>query len=186
MVAEDQAVRASLVESGELYEGYADQMAAVHARNAAELERLVDDVGWPDPDMVGADGSEAAWLILQHAIGSPTLQRRCLPVLQSLADAGRIPAADAAYLEDRIRVFEGRPQVYGTQHDWDDDGELSPCELEDPDNVDERRGAVGLGPLADATEALRARAREEGNEPPDDLAAHRRQAATWARSVGWR
>ncbi len=186
MVAEDQAVRASLVESGELHEGYTHQMAEVHERNAAELERIVAEHGWPDRVLAGTDGSAAAWLVLQHAIGNPSLQRRCLPLLLELAAVGRVPPADAAYLEDRIRVFEGRPQLYGTQYDWDDNGELSPCELEEPDRVDERRKAVGLASLAEATAELRARTRAEGGKAPEDIDAHRRRAASWARSVGWR
>jgi hypothetical protein len=39
---------------------------------------------------------------------------------------GDAPALQAAMLEDRIRAFEGRPQRYGTQFDWDANGEPSP------------------------------------------------------------
>ena len=46
---------------------------------------------------------------------------------------------DVAYLIDRIRTGEHKPQVYGTQ--WN-------VPVEDPAHVDQRRASVGLGPLA--------------------------------------
>src|SRR2546430_12422286 len=36
------------------------------------------------------------------------------------------------------------PQVYGTQYDWDEKGELNPHPVEDPEGVDELRRSVGL------------------------------------------
>ena len=81
--------------------------------------------------------------------------------------------------------MEGRYQVYGTQHDWDESGLISPLPIEDPGNVDTRRAAVGLEPLIENTRRLRAQAKEEGELPPADLDEHRRGAREWARSVGW-
>lgn len=89
-------------------------------------------------------------------------------------------------LEDRIRCFEGRPQRYGTQFDWDEHGELSALPVEDADSVDERRRAVGLGPLAEAVAAQRRLAIAEGERPPRDAAKRRLEAEAWAREVGWR
>ena len=48
----------------------------------------------------------------------------------------------------RVRVFGGRPQLYGTQFMYDKD-ELKPLPIEDPENLDQRRAAVGLGPFAE-------------------------------------
>ena len=66
--------------------------------------------------------AEAAWLVLQHAIDSPELQRKYLSILKNAAEAGEVTAAQVAYLEDRIRVFKGRPQRFGTQFAWDRNG----------------------------------------------------------------
>jgi Family of unknown function (DUF6624) len=79
---------------------------------------------------------------------------------------GEADPADVAMLEDRILVLEGKPQQYGTQFDWDDDGVLNPRPIANPEDVDERRRAVGLGPLAEDMERIRADARNDGSRRP--------------------
>ena len=185
LVSLDEATRRELVASGELHGGYHPRMAAVHADNAAELARIVSEFGWPGKSLVGEKGADAAWIVLQHSIAHPSLQRRCLPLLQIAAAAGEIPAYHAAYLEDRICCFEGRPQRYGTQLDWDENGELSPFPLQDPGRVDSYRESVGLGPLAERVEQARIDAREEGASPPEDIEKWRREKRAWAKSAGW-
>lgn len=186
MAEYDMAVRAELVATGELFEGYNEKMAAVHKRNAQKLERIVDEFGWPGGSQVGNDGAEAAWLVLQHAIGNPELQRRCVPLIKDAAELGEIPAYQVASLEDRICVFEGRPQRYGTQFDWDEYGMMSPQPLQDPERVDEYRQSVGLKPLAEKTKEMRLRAAAEGHECPGNLDKRQKEKDDWARSVGWR
>jgi hypothetical protein len=68
LVREDLEVRSELLARGELFDGYHPRMADVHSRNADELERSIEKHGWPGHSLVGIDGAEAAWLILQHAI----------------------------------------------------------------------------------------------------------------------
>ncbi|HEU4533560.1 MAG TPA: DUF6624 domain-containing protein, partial [Polyangiaceae bacterium] len=95
------------------------------------------------------------------------------------------PRAQAAMLEDRVRVHSGLPQRYGTQVDWDADGVLSPREIEDPEGVEARRRAVGLPPLAEKLREVREGAAREGQRAPPDVAARRREIDAWERSVGW-
>ena len=71
MAAEDEAVRAELVADGSLFDGYHSRMAEVHRRNAERLDAIIDAHGWPGRVLVGEDASRAAFLVLQHAIGSP-------------------------------------------------------------------------------------------------------------------
>jgi hypothetical protein len=183
MVEEDQRVRAELAATGELFQGYAPKMAEVHRRNAQELEAMIEQYGWLGKSLVGEDGANAAWLILQHAIGHPELQRKCLPVLQEAVERGEAEPAHAAYLEDRIRFFERRPQRYGTHFDWDENGQMSPYLLEDPKRVDEYRQAVGLSSLAERIEETRNNTREEPK--PSDLKKREDEMREWANSVGW-
>jgi hypothetical protein len=186
MAAEDRRVRAELLADGSLSDGYHPRMADVHRRNAARLAEIIAGRGWPGRGLAGEDGARAAWVILQHAIGDPPLQRRGLEVLRAAVAAGEAPAWQAAYLEDRIRYFEGRPQKYGTQYDWDESGQLNPHPVEDPAGVDERRRGVGLGPLAENTRRLREETARSGEGPPPDRAEHRRKFLAWCQEVGWR
>jgi hypothetical protein len=135
---------------------------------------------------VGSDGAEAAWLIVQHAIACPGLQRRALDELKAAARRGEVPLWQSAMLEDRIRVFEGRPQRYGTQLDWDADGQLSPLPIEEHTGLDERRRSVGLRPLAEEIAAQRQATAQEKEHPPSDWHARQREMQVWLREVGWR
>ena len=119
-------------------------------------------------------------MILQHAISEPGLLRRALPLLTAAAREGRADPAHAAMLEDRIRFFEGRPQRYGTQLDWDAGGNLSPGEVEEPQTLAERRLAVGLPPLAEHVDEARRRAASEGALPPADYRAYADARDEWA------
>ncbi len=186
LVARDAELRTRLAESGELFGHYHPAVAELHRENARRLREILADHGWPDRARHGEAAVEAAWLIVQHAIGEPEFQRSMLPLLEEQARLGRIRPALVAMLEDRIRAFEGRPQLYGTQMDWDERGELSPWPaVGDPEDVDRRRASVGLPPLAENIRRLRDEARQSGERPPADLAGYREAAQAWARSVGW-
>lgn len=180
----DRVTRARLAADGALFGGYHPEMRAVHEQNAEALSDILDQHGWPTAAQAGEDGAEAAWLVAQHAISLPDFMRRCLALLQAAVKAGQAPGWRAAMMLDRIRVFEGAPQLFGTQFDWDEEGRMSPAPIAEPDAVDERRAEVGLPPLSQSIAEHRRRA--EGEPAPQDLAKRAREAAKWARSVGWR
>ena len=78
------------------------------------------------------------------------------------------------------------PKRYGTQLDWDADGNLSPGEVEEPERLDDRRLAAGLPSLSKQTEEARNRAMAEGERAPVDHKAYLSARDEWARRVGWR
>jgi Family of unknown function (DUF6624) len=84
--------------------------------DAARTKRLKETVaayGWPTVALIGRDGVDAAWLILQHSPDT-SWQEEMLPRLQAPSEAGDIPQADVALLTDRVLVHAGRPQRYGS------------------------------------------------------------------------
>ena len=176
----DLTMRAELASDGSLFDGYHPRMEAVHRGNAARLREIISEHGWPGTPLVGARGAEAAFLIAQHAIGEPPFMRRCRELLTAAVAAGAAPAWQLAYLDDRINVFEDRPQRYGTQLRPGADGRLEPCPLAEPESVEQRRRDVGLQPLAD----LLAKAQPD---PPraGDQAAKDAAGLEWRRKVGW-
>ena len=127
--------------------------AEVDIRNTQRLKQIIREIGWPSISKVGREAANYAWLLAQHADHDVAFQRDCLHLMQqSMND---VDATTVAYLEDRVRVNEGRPQLYGTQYYEDDQGVFGPKPIEQPDEVDERRKAVGLEPLAQYDRAMR-------------------------------
>jgi hypothetical protein len=186
MAAENESVRVRLAATGELFAGgYHPEMEAVHVRNASRLKQIIDVHGWPGRSLVGSEAADAAWMIVQHAIGYPGFQRRGLELVRDAARRGDADPVQVAMLEDRIRVFEGRPQVYGTQYDWDADGRMSPYPIEDPVQVEQRRTAIGLDPLDEHTARVRASLSPD-DQPVKDYETRRQEFEEWASRAGWR
>jgi hypothetical protein len=180
MAAEDARVRKELADSGELFHGYHPRMEKVHLENAAELEKLLDECGWTGISLVGKDGAEAAWLIVQHAIGRPHFQRKCLDLINEAVEKGEAEPYQAAYLYDRICFFEDRPQRFGTQSDWNEKGEMEVWKLENEEKVNFYRREVGLEPLKEKV------IKDIAEPKPTDLEKRRSDFLEWAKRVGWR
>lgn len=115
MARQDLKVREELLEQGKLFEGYHPDMERIHKSNAAQLSKIIDTIGYPTKLKVGEEASEAAWLIVQHAISEPDFMRRYFTLLCQAG--GEVSPLHCAYLHDRICYFEGRPQRFGTQVD---------------------------------------------------------------------
>jgi Family of unknown function (DUF6624) len=180
MAEEDMRVREELAADGSLFKGYHPRMESVHRENAARLRAILREYGWPGVKLVDKEGEEAAWLIVQHSIGEPDFMRSSLELLKTAAKNQQAPLWQIAHLEDRIRMFEGRLQLYGTSLDWDEQGQMSPYPaIENPGQVNERRASMGLPPLRPAH-------LPSDEKPPADLKARRLEMDQWARSVGWR
>ena len=90
-----------------------------------------------------------------------------------------------AYLADRIATFENKPQLYGTQFDWDENGELSPNDFDDINKVNQRRKSIGLKTTEEQTEILRTQAKHENHLPPKDLIQRKTEMENWKKLVGW-
>jgi hypothetical protein len=112
------------------------------------LRDIVDRIGWPTFDQVGRDGAEAAWLIAQHADSDVAFQEAALALMTDAVAAGQADPGDLAYLTDRVAMNRGEPQTYGSQVRCRGGAPAPATPIVEPDRVDERRAAVGLGPLA--------------------------------------
>ena len=76
-------------------------------------------------------------------------------------------------------MYEGRPQLYATNMNWNERGKLVIGEIEDPERLDQRRAAVGLPPFRDP------------GMPPDEPPLKNpqefyRRYVEWLHRVGWR
>lgn len=115
--------------------------------NQQRIAAIIDQYGWPGKSLVGKEASKAVFLVIQHA--SLEIQRKYLPQFREPVTKGESSSSNLAYLEDRILMREGKPQLYGTQIITDNAGQKKFYNIYDEVNVDERRLKIGLGPLAE-------------------------------------
>jgi len=88
--------------------------------NTARLKTIVATHGWPGRSLVGEDGTDAAWLILQHAgsavttIGSPdnhAFRRACIPLLAAATTAGEAHPRHLAHVVDAVAWIDDEPPL---------------------------------------------------------------------------
>jgi hypothetical protein len=151
MRAADQQVRQVAPRLSE--EARRDAVRADRVRSA-RLAEIVTVHGWPGRSLVDEDGTQAAWLLAQHTDHDPELQARFLELLEDAVERDEAPAAVLAYLTDRVRVNDGRAQIYGTQFHGQG-ASYGPRPIADNEGLDERRAAAGLEPFADYERRMR-------------------------------
>jgi hypothetical protein len=157
---DDQRVRQGIMELIEKYGGSSPEarersrlMGISDSTNLIRISRILDKWGWLGADKVGAQGNMTIFLIIQHS--RYEVQKKYLPLMRTAVSNKQASASHLAYLEDRVALHEGRKQIYGTQYAPDPaTGKVVIRTMEDPDNVDQRRAAIGLGKLNDYLKQL--------------------------------
>lgn len=139
----------------------------VSVANTDRLREIIREHGWPGFELVGQGGATHAWLLAQHSDQQLDFQREAVDLLADAVQAGDADPSHLAYLTDRVRMNEGREQVYGTQMAGMADGSPYPWPIESADQVDQRRREVGLEPLADYIAGFGVLV--QGDEEPGDV-----------------
>ncbi|HEV7347847.1 DUF6624 domain-containing protein [Telluribacter sp.] len=125
-----------------------EEMKRVDSVNLPKIERILQEHGYPGKTLVGEDQSITAWLVIQHA--ALAVQEKYFPLIQEAAQQGELDKSHLALLVDRIRVFKGQKQLFGSQVRNGPDGKPAGFEpIEDEPNVNKRRAEMGLPPLED-------------------------------------
>lgn len=148
----DQAARAKWL-SDPSNEELREAVLRVDADNTDWLRSQVDAHGWPRLSEVGTGAARAAFLLAQHS-ADQGFQRHCLELMTPLVKEQEVNAVDWAYLLDRVRLAEGKKQIYGSQVVLGPDGKLEVAPLEDPEQVDARRAELGMPPIAEYLELV--------------------------------
>lgn len=182
----DLELRNQLIQNGQLGNGYNKEMEKLHHSNADVLNGIINAIGYPTIDKVGKEGSEAAWLVIQHSIGRPEFMKKCAKLLENAVHENRASPVNLAYLMDRIAVFQEKPQKFGTQFDWDEHGEMSPQYFDDIHKVNERRKSIGLNTLEEQTQIIREQTKKNQQTAPIDWAKRKMEIDRWKKLVGWK
>jgi len=128
-----------------------DKTMAADREDLIVVEALIAKYGWPGKTLAGTEGSTGAWLVIQHA--PLDVQKKYLEMMTKAADAGELPGEAVAKTVDRIRIREGKPQLYGSQF-HEVNGAWVPFPIEDEANVDARRAKLGMPSMAEQTKLM--------------------------------
>ena len=109
-------------------------------------ERLGHDVvtGHAGQKKNGKAASLNFWLIVQHGDHDVAFQKKVLKAMKKELKTKNVLSQNYAYLYDRVKKNENKPQLYGTQMVWDSLGVHSPYNLKSPEKINERRAEMGL------------------------------------------
>ena len=122
------------------------EMQRVDKLNQEQICKILDTRGFVGSDKVG-DAVGTFWAVIQHS--DVNIQKKYLPLFQEAAQKGDIAKEGVAMMEDRINMFEGKPQRYGSQIEEDEHGNRRLYLLLDTSKVDEWRCEMGMEPLED-------------------------------------
>jgi hypothetical protein len=181
MEARDQALRGELTASGELDEKYHPRLEELHRAHASRLRQIIAVFGWPIVNLVGEKGAQAAWRIALHSISEPGFMRQCRDLLDAASQNRDVPRWQFAIIDDRIRVYEGRPQRYGTQLRNGANG-LEPHPLENESRINSMRMQAGLPPLSQTLAKARA---AQPQVSAEEQARRESAELEFRRTAGW-
>jgi hypothetical protein len=128
--------------------------------NVAWLREVVEARGWPGRSVVGVDGVDAAWLIVQHAgSGVPTLgtvenlafQAAVVPMLAAAVRVGEAHPRQLAHVVDSLCERRGEGPQYAvlrSAYSIQDGLAVFPAGF-DHVGIERRRAEVGLISLAE-------------------------------------
>lgn len=114
--------------------------------NLIKVSKIINKYGWLGPQDIGMDGSQALFLVIQHA--DLKTQKQFYAIVKKAEQEGKTLSSNLAILEDRIAMREGRNQLYGSQGFKDkttNKNYIYP--ILDPDKLDERRKSMGMPPM---------------------------------------
>ncbi len=117
--------------------------------NRIRLKEIIAEHGFPTKALVGKDGMDAVFFIIQHADGDKTWQASQLVNIEKAVANKDMDGQSYAYLYDRIKVGAGEEQRYGTQFlKVDLENKIAQLNtIEDEENLDKRRREVGTMPI---------------------------------------
>jgi hypothetical protein len=130
------------------YQASWDSIHKYDSINVIKVSRIIETHGWLGISDIGEKANKTIWLVIQHAPLEKMLEY--LPLLKESARNEETPADMMALTEDRILMYKGKPQIYGSQLSWNmKTNEYFVYPIENPDSVDIRRAKVGLDPMSE-------------------------------------
>ena len=146
-VDQDARIGCTSLTANEQAKCLAEISRTIDTPNTKRLREIFDEIGFPNMAKVGKDGFQAFMILLQHAT-SDDLRARSLKPIRAAFKNKELPALNYANFVDRLRLHQGKKQLYGSGFDFKD-GKLVMSPTKDIKNLEKRRSKIGLPPLAE-------------------------------------
>lgn len=79
--------------------------------NLIRIEEIITQYGYPGKTLVGEPTNETAWYVIQHSKKIDSY----FSLIQEAGASNEIPFTKVATMQDRLLMYEGKEQIYGTQ-----------------------------------------------------------------------
>lgn len=144
---EDQEIRRIIIDSIGLSAPnvgpYLKRMSEIDAANQEKIRLILKEYGWIPISKVGEKAADAIFYTIQHS--DRELMEKYFPEFKRLADQGEASRKQCAMMEDRLLMWNGKKQIYGTQaSDFREDKTMAIWPIDDPKHVNQRRKEVGF------------------------------------------
>jgi hypothetical protein len=126
---------------------------AIDEPHAKRLTEIFNSIGFPDTAKVGKEGLGAVMTLLQHVPGDE-LRKKSLSGITRAFRNKEIPPMNYANFVDRLRLHQGKKQLYGSNFDFRD-GKMVMSPTEDPKDLARRRAEIGLPTLGEYVQVLK-------------------------------
>lgn len=134
-------------------------------RHIPIIKAIFKNNAYPTFEKVGKESSNNFFILVQHSDKDVKFQEQMLPYIKKQVDKKQVKGSNYAYLYDRIQINNGRQQLYGTQLDYDNEGNAFPKNLKDKETVNARRSEFGMPTLEDyLTNATALHKRQNANK----------------------
>ena len=121
--------------------------------NTKRLTEIFDQIGFPSTAKVGKDGMQAFMIVLQHAPTDELRVKALKPITKAFKNK-ELPPMGYANFVDRLRLHQGKKQLYGTGFEFKD-GKMVLNPTENLKDLEKRRAKIGLPPMSEAVKMMK-------------------------------
>lgn len=152
----------------------------------AMLATLYEKHGWPGPQLVGRDGSEACYWLGLSSYKNSKFQYQSAMLMKDSLPKGELYGIEYAITIDRWLCLSYKPTLFGSVNDFNQESGLVEftSDVVDPENLNKRRAEVGLPNFEDANRELKIRASTQ-KWPHDTQADWEKMKRQWALKGGY-
>ncbi len=133
-----------------------EELSSLDRKHTNRVKKIIDKYGWPGKSLVGKQGANAAWLLVQHATHDVDFQKKCLELLKKAVAINEAERRHVAFLTDRILILQNKKQIFGTQFRRNKDNQLESFPIKDGKKIDLIRKKMGLESLSKYKKKMKA------------------------------